>query len=453
MLLHAGRQRFDRTALRDFMRSAAQQVLKAGREVELAVNAFEHENNVAAAAASAAAVNAVTSASAAPSSSEREAVDNLQLNFERERDAKVSAAASAAINTMAASTASSSASLMNALTSASTASTSSKEEAEGNPQAAEMLNDSDGSDTDSLSGSQGTTSTAVVKPLATSPSSTAPDPSKAAGDVDALQRSDAQDEDEPYEDGWGGSAPDSASSIDGGEVAGHGVSAGSTRAWSGSLLTAEQERAAEETEEQSERDAEQGQEEERERAAQAETYRFSGLTVAAELDDVQAQYEEQERAAQRDDTYSFSGPTAAVELDDVQAQYEAEEREFDRQYQEEDRQSVGQLLRGGGLLVTPPPTSSANTLPRGAGGVTQPSATAATRWDSGGVVDLQPLEDGGLAAPSTASVLRWDSSGVIELQPLEGIEYRGADPEEDSDGEKGRRDSDERDARMLRSSH
>ena len=46
MLLHAGRQRFDRTALRDLSRSAAQQVLRAGREVQLAVDAFEHEDSM-----------------------------------------------------------------------------------------------------------------------------------------------------------------------------------------------------------------------------------------------------------------------------------------------------------------------------------------------------------------------------------------------------------------------
>ena len=116
MRLHAGRQRFDRTALRDFLRSYAQQVLKAGREVQLADVAFEHEDNAAAASSTAAIINAVTSASA-------------------------------------------------------TSSSSSKEEAEGDPQAAEMLNDSDG-----------------------------PDSSKAAGDVDAPHA----EEDSDGEDGVDG---------------------------------------------------------------------------------------------------------------------------------------------------------------------------------------------------------------------------------------------------------
>ena len=55
------------------------------------------------------------------------------------------------------------------------------------------------------------------------------------------------------------------------------------------------------------------------------------------------------------------------------------------------------------------------------GAETQPLATVATRWDSGGVIDLQRLDDGGAETERSATATtRLDSGGVVDLQPLEG---------------------------------
>ena len=60
MLRHVGCQRY-RTAMRDYMQSAAQQALEAAQEVDRAVDAFERENNMGSdgVASAAAAVHAI----------------------------------------------------------------------------------------------------------------------------------------------------------------------------------------------------------------------------------------------------------------------------------------------------------------------------------------------------------------------------------------------------------
>ena len=284
MLRHVGCQRY-RTAMRDYMQSAAQQALEAAQEVDRAVDAFERENNMGAdgAASAAAAVHVVMSS----------AEDHQMLGGGSDGRHSGSAARARAASRTAPSTA-------------------------GQADAFQYF--------------------------------------FSDGNGDTLQLWDVQDEDESDEDGWGRSAVPSVGTLDGGVVAGLRVAAGSTRAWSGSGLTAEQEREAE-----------------------------------------QAGAEESQYNREADAAAGVVTMMDAVRNDDVGASslldllVRASEEMMSQKRQQQPAGALRPLLlRGGGLVAVP-------------------AATTATRWDSGGVIDLQLLE---------------------------GAEYEGADPDEDSDGER-----------------